>query len=256
MSMLLDTDIAHRVEVLSVANGTARRWRQRVELQGRAAAVRRRPGSGAQSHPVRAAGLQAAAYPAPRRRGLVPRHDSLRRALHGHGRPARGKQLYLPHLLEAFSPARLPLLSRQGLPVLTLLGEAFPSRVAASLYASFSHHAQCNGAAAELSECLLADTMVADSAKEFVDTATRIARLVIAQRQRQHSQAEGNPPSSQVLGQAAVLQEAIEGGKGFFNATRNVELFVRGMQVLEDAKDAAAAFAGSPAAHRFHTVLL
>jgi hypothetical protein len=148
----------------------------------------------------------------------------------------------------------------QGLPVLTLQGEAFPSRVAASLYASFTHDMQCDAPANIQSYpgCLLEKILVTDSAKDFVDTATRVAHFLAVQRRKlQKERPEGAGKAD--LGRlhlASTMNDAIEGKQGLFNATRNVEFFVRGMQALQEARNSVSATLAAPSARPFHVALL
>jgi hypothetical protein len=145
----------------------------------------------------------------------------------------------------------------QGLPVLTLQGEAFPSRVAASLYASFTHDVQCDAPAGIPSYpgCLLEKILVTDSAKDFVDTATRVAHFLADQRRLPHKQRPEGAGTADLgrLHLASTLDDVIEGMQGLFNATRNVELFVRGMQALQETRNAVSA---APSVRPFHVALL
>jgi hypothetical protein len=52
------------------------------------------------------------------------------------------------------------------------------------------------------------------------------------------------------------MNDAIEGKQGLFNATRNVEFFVRGMQALQEARNAVSATLAALSARPFHVALL
>lgn len=130
--------------------------------------------------------------------------------------------------------------------MLTLCGEAFPSRVVTSLYASLLQHTPSTGSPLSSASAtpashntpahLLNHLLVTDSAKEFVDTAVRIvrgARQFPAQTEKQTV-----APQYSVRRQLAEkLRAVVEGGEGLFNTAHNVGVFVHSMEAIHEAHD-------------------
>lgn len=101
----------------------------------------------------------------------------------------------------------------QGLPVLTVLGDTFPSRVAPSLYESLAHVSPSGNT--------LRRVMVVHSLREFEDLAVQLTS--------QHS-----PRLLQGLKQC--LANVVEKSRGLFDTVEAVDKFVRGMMAVQEVK--------------------
>lgn len=123
----------------------------------------------------------------------------------------------------------------QGLPVLTVLGDSFPSRVGASLYSSFlssSDDSSSSGTVSRFRHSDLYEVLAAQSLREFEDTAVRLALGV----QREKLDGGGSLPavSASLSHLKAVLHDTIVTNSGLFNTTRGVDMFIRGMQSIQE----------------------
>jgi hypothetical protein len=142
----------------------------------------------------------------------------------------------------------------QSLPVLTLRGYSFPSRVAASLYASFIYprDASESDTSVEIaSTCALVmnDLLVVDSAKEFVDVAVRLSRRRVPGA-NMASRFDWVSWHNEPLSPKRCLFSLIENRAGLFNATRNVETIIRGMEVVQEVRQQ-----GNARGRRYHAVV-
>ena len=101
----------------------------------------------------------------------------------------------------------------KGLPVLTVQGDAFPSRVIASLYSSFGSPG-----------ITLLHILVCESVKAFEDTAIRLLSTPLS--------------SSKRLSSLQIIQKQIltfvENNTGIFDFQSAVRGFIRGMMVLKE----------------------
>lgn len=152
----------------------------------------------------------------------------------------------------------------QGLPVLTLCGEAFPSRVVTSLYASLlqSTHSSVpsvpfapSGSLNDQPAHLLNSLLVTHSAKEFVDTAVRIVRAT--RPLPAHSAALAVRPQRTVHRRLAEkLRTVVESGEGLFNTAHNVGVFVHSMEVIHEADDLQKQHYSGLLNNKFHVAVL
>ena len=101
---------------------------------------------------------------------------------------------------------------RGGLPVLTLKGTDFVSRVASSLYESFNKEYQQN--------IILSELLVQSNIKDFENTAVEIL----------HNKEYINTMKMK-------LNSLILNSIGLFNTKYDVEKFLHGMQALQEMKD-------------------
>ena len=99
---------------------------------------------------------------------------------------------------------------RGGLPVLTLKGPDFPSRVAASLYASFDSKKQ---------QMPLSEILVTSSVKAFEDSAVEILN------------------NKEFMNKIKMkINSLIMNNIGLFNTRLHVDKFLHGLQALEEIK--------------------
>ena len=117
----------------------------------------------------------------------------------------------------------------QGLPVLTIDGNSFPSRVATSLYASFG-------------DMRFPQLLVVSSMKEFVDTAKRLLS------HDRYNDYFTKVDSTSRLTERHLLQslkdellDAIDNKMGLFNTTQAVSDFVHAGMSLVEARESGAA---------------
>jgi len=143
----------------------------------------------------------------------------------------------------------------QGLPVLTLCGEAFPSRVATSLYASLLESTSLATTLPALPVQLLNNLLVTDSAKEFVDTAVRIVRAARSM--------PAQPATEKVISRSSVryqlaekLKAVVKDGEGLFNTAHNVGVFVHSMEAIHEAHDLQKQHYTGVMHDKFHVVVL
>jgi predicted O-linked N-acetylglucosamine transferase (SPINDLY family) len=175
----------------------------------------------------------------PRRLHFAPRTEKWKHVL----RHAAGDLFIDSIVYGAHSTATDSL--RGGLPVLTMLGPSFASRVAASLYASFDVEANSmpnwtfnssrNSASAGIG--CRNSMLVASSLREMED---RSVRLSYSQRQRDALKVK--------------LEKDISSQKGIFNTERSVVTTLRSMQLVVDANRAD--YSNSKLTDRWHTVLV
>lgn len=129
------------------------------------------------------------------------------------------------HTRCVLSPTTVIALLSQGLPVLTVCGDSFPNRVAASLYASFLRPVFYTPfdvpEATELYERmqLTNGILVATNVKEMEDTAVRLLR---------HR-------TGTLSAMRLSLQRVVKGGTGIFDTPRAVHSFLRGMKAMYEA---------------------
>lgn len=175
--------------------------------------------------------------------------------------------------------------------MLTLRGEAFPARVAASLYASLAYPVEAqvstlgvHGRDASDSDMnsdilklkrrqqhelqgddeveqqqyavsgVLGEVLVTDSAKDFVDTAVRLVHGYYRRGSRKSSSTKCTENRDALAGLTQHLKAAIDHSGGLFNSTHNVEIFVRSMQVVKEIYSTKSAF-NVPLQKRFHAIL-
>jgi len=129
--------------------------------------------------------------------------------------------------------------------VLTLCGEAFPSRVVTSLYASFGANLPSSPQRA-LPAHLLSSVLVTDSAKDFVDTAARIVR----------ARSESTVPTTVRARLTGQLNTLVEEGNGLFNTAGNVGVFVQSMEAIYEADALRKSYYTSMAKEKYHVVVL
>jgi hypothetical protein len=110
---------------------------------------------------------------------------------------------------------------RGGLPVLTVLGDSFPSRVAASLYSSLLRDSADNEADSMPQSNVLYPVLTASSLREFEDTAVQLSRDSV---------------ESVLPGLKRALGNAVATRSGLFNTTRGVVTFIRGMQTIKEVQ--------------------
>ena len=140
--------------------------------------------------------------------------------------------------------------------MLTLCGEAFPSRVVTSLYASLLENTPYSASTSLPSTAhLLNSLLVTDSAKEFVDTAVRIARTARS--------FPAQPAAGKAIFRAPVrvrlaekLRMVVEGGEGLFNTAHNVGVFVHSMEAIHEAHDLQKQHFMGVMGNKFHVVVL
>jgi len=100
---------------------------------------------------------------------------------------------------------------RGGLPVFTFKGPDFPSRVAASLYASFDTKKQ---------QMSLSEILVRSSIKDFEDTAVEILN------------------NKEFINKLKMkINSLIMNNIGLFNTRQDVDKFLYGLQALEEIKN-------------------
>jgi hypothetical protein len=110
---------------------------------------------------------------------------------------------------------------RGGLPVLTILGDSFPSRVAASLYASFPASPFDGGqGGADGEENPAARLLVRQSQRDFEDAAVALV-------------ARGSPALRRIR---AWLAAAVAARAGLFDTGRGVAAFLYGMQAVKEVQ--------------------
>ena len=106
--------------------------------------------------------------------------------------------------------------------------------------------------------------MVADSAKDFVDTAVRLFSRphrmgrttplpdpITAKDAMDKSLAHGRVTSTL----SSTINRVIISKTGLFNATRNVESFLRSMQAVEEVRTIQSLFSSNIHDKRFHIII-
>jgi len=141
---------------------------------------------------------------------------------------------------------------------LTLCGEAFPSRVVTSLYASLLESTSLATTLPALPvqpAHLLNSLLVTDSAKEFVDMAVRIVHAVRSM--------PAQPATEKVISRSSVryqlaekLKAVVKGGEGLFNTAHNVGVFVHSMEAIHEAHDLQKQHYTGVMHDKFHVVVL
>ncbi len=141
---------------------------------------------------------------------------------------------------------------------MTLCGEAFPSRVVTSLYASLLENTPPTttlSAQSAQPAHLLNSLLVTDSAKEFVDMAVRIVRAARS--------VPAQPAVGEVILRSSVryqiakkLKAVVEGGEGLFNTAHNVGVFIHSMEAIHEAHDVQKQHYTGVMRDKFHVVVL